>query len=354
MPCYENRRTLAACLRSFTTLQRTRPMQVVVVDDGSAEAVDEVVRDFDTDVPVTLLHTRRLGQSGATNVGIEAARGDVVLLTCADIVATPDLVRLHLEAHAEARAQGRRVAVAGHIGYAPWVKMTPFMRYLSGPGPQFDFVSMTEPDDVNPTMLYAPNVSVRRADLTAVGGFDVGFPYGFQDTDLGLRLAQTGVRLIYRAKARALHDHPNDLRNFLRRNRMVGAYIPKMLRRYPDPDMRERCRNSVLTLVALLDKLPTLLRAADEVEAAVGTRRHLDPEGQRKLFALYSQALGLAFVEGLLASGEQAREVLGFDEAAWQAATGPAARGRPAPVPGAVVAASATCERAEATGAAPC
>lgn len=341
MPCYENRRTLLACLRSFTALQKVRPLEVVVVDDGSTEAIDDVVRDYASPVPVTLLHTQRLGQSAATNAGIVAARGEVVLLTCADIVATPELVRHHLAAHAQAAQQGDRVAVAGHIAYAPWVKMTPFMRFLAGPGPQFNFDEMTDPENVNPTMLYAPNVSVRRADLNLVGGFDVGFPYGFQDTDLGLRLGARGVRFVYRAKARVLHDHPNDLRNFMRRNRMVGAYIPKMLRRYPDATMRQRCRNSVLKLVPLLDNLPQLVRAADEVEAALGVRRHLEPEGQQKLFALYNQALGLAFVEGLLASGEQAREVLGFDAAAWLAATGSSVRRR---TPGDV----------NATGALPC
>lgn len=337
MPCYENRRTLLACLRSFTALQKVRPLEVVVVDDGSAQPVDDVVRGYASPVPITLLRTQRLGQSGATNVGIEAARGEVILLTCADIVATPELVRHHLEAHAEGGQRGDRVAVAGHIAYAPWLKMTPFMRFLAGPGPQFNFDEMTDPQNINPTMLYAPNVSVRRADLHAVGGFDVGFPYGFQDTDLGLRLGQVGVRFVYRARARVLHDHPNDLRNFMRRNRMVGAYIPKMLRRYPDAIMRERCRNSVVQLVPLLKNLPQLVRAADEVETALGVRRHLDPEGQKKLYALYNQALGLAFVEGLLASGEQAREVLGFDAAAWLAATQPTAQPR---VPSEVTAAS--------------
>lgn len=319
-PSYQNHRTLPAFLRSFTVQQRLRPIELIVVDDGSDSDVAPLLRSFDGPVSVRLLRTQRAGQSAATNAGLAHAKGEVVLLTCADIVASPTLIAEHVAAHVKAQQEGRRIGVGGHIVYAPWIKMTPFMRFLAGPGPQFDFTGLTDGEAMGSNRLYAPNFSALRDDLWAVGGFDAGFPYGFQDTDLGLRLYAHGVRLQYGEKAVALHDHPTTFAAFLRRNRTVGGFLPRMLQRYPDPGMIARCRNSIDDLVPLLPRLPQLVEAATAVEAQAPRARALPTEAQTQLFALYDRALGLALLEGLIGRGTEAARALGYTEADWHAA----------------------------------
>jgi hypothetical protein len=57
-------------------------------------------------------------------------------------------------------------------------------------------------------MLYTSNASLKREMLERVGGFDEErFPFLYEDTDLGYRLAERGFRLLHNPSARAEHLH---------------------------------------------------------------------------------------------------------------------------------------------------
>jgi 2,6-dihydroxypseudooxynicotine hydrolase len=89
MPYYENHLTLGLCLSSLTP---QRPFEIIVVDDGSPHPARGVLASWNGGArAVTLIEQPNCGQSAATNAGVQAARGELVLLTCADIEAHPDL-----------------------------------------------------------------------------------------------------------------------------------------------------------------------------------------------------------------------------------------------------------------------
>jgi GT2 family glycosyltransferase len=78
---------LRRCLQSTTTLQTSRPVQVVVVDNRPhAGAAAAVVREFPG---VEYVSETRPGSSYARNAGIAAARGDFVVMLDDDMEATP-------------------------------------------------------------------------------------------------------------------------------------------------------------------------------------------------------------------------------------------------------------------------
>ena len=70
------------------------------------------------------------------------------------------------------------------------------------------------------------NASVRREDLLAVGGFDPRYrAYGFEDTDLGLRLErERGVRFGFVTGARSTHLESYDLAQVLEKKRICGEH----------------------------------------------------------------------------------------------------------------------------------
>jgi hypothetical protein len=101
-------------------------------------------------------------------------------------------------------------------------------------GIQFDYPSI-HGTEAGPGHFYTSNVSVKRAALERVGGFDAErFPFGYEDIDLGLRLFADGFRLIYDRDARAEHLHEPDLGRWKARMLTQAQAEREWIRRYPD------------------------------------------------------------------------------------------------------------------------
>ena len=308
MPYYENHRTLLACLQSFAQQSvAAASYEIIVADDGSPHPAAPLVDGHDFGVSVTMVHTQHCGQAGATNAGIQAACGKIILLTCADIMAHPQLLALHLAEHAIA---SRPVGVIGAIPYADSVSMTPFMRYLAGCGPQFAFEWIRDANNVRPEFFYAPNVSVQRDALLKVGMFDARFEYGYQDTDLGKRLRARGVKLIYRSQAVAYHDHPNTLRNFVSRQQRVGAALLDFLVKHPDPEHKAGVKRMAEAFVTNIALLPGLIQSAEAVEERVVRTPGAAVAMQAQLKKLYDIILQTALIDGLLRDKSRAVHIL--------------------------------------------
>jgi hypothetical protein len=84
--------------------------------------------------------------------------------------------------------------------------------------------------------LASANMSVRRAALLAVGGFDERIRFGSEDEDLCRRLAGAFPTqcLIFDPAARVVHHFKPSLRDMLRRSRAYGAGSALMYRKWPD------------------------------------------------------------------------------------------------------------------------
>lgn len=296
MPYYRNERTLIACLKSFARQKEIQATEIIVVDDGGPVRADGLCNGLDLGVSLKLLRTDRAGQSGATNRGIQAARGELVMLTCADIIGCDTLLAEHVKAHQ--RSPG--CAVLGRIPYAANVKMTPFMQFLRTSGVQFDFEAIDDPDDVNCLSLYAPNVSVRAVHLDMVGGFDEAFGYGYQDTDLGIRLSEQGVKLVYSKDAVGFHDHPNDFLNFVKRQELMGEAAIRMLQMHPKRNFDKVFTSGAQYALPRLKAFDVLLADALRIEANVIRRPNLLRNLRRQLFDLYRLVLLLAVYRGAL------------------------------------------------------
>jgi glycosyltransferase involved in cell wall biosynthesis len=81
VPAYNSVGTLERCLAALQQ-SRLRPIEVIVVDDGSKDATRETASKF----PVTILSTGgRMGPAFARNVGANAATGDVLFFLDSDV-----------------------------------------------------------------------------------------------------------------------------------------------------------------------------------------------------------------------------------------------------------------------------
>lgn len=231
---YKRRETLVECLVSFAnqTLARERYELVVVVDeagDGSAEAV----RSLATRLPLRLIHrTTNGGLASARSAAVAAARGDVILLVNDDTIAFPDLLERHLNAHA--RRAPAPVSVLGTFEQPQEQLGSGLMRALERCGLVFGYAGLRSDVDHDWTKFWGCNVSTPRREVLAAGSFDACFHhYGCEDTDLGIRLHQRGLPVVFEPAARAWHRHVLSLDDLVRRQGTVARAYTRLFAKHP-------------------------------------------------------------------------------------------------------------------------
>jgi hypothetical protein len=175
------------------------------------------------------------GPGGARNAGIDAARAEQILFLNADTPpAGAGLVRGHLDALFERDDVWR--AVLGHCSWDPSEEITPVMEWLARTGKSHDYEGLSSEGSRGAT-LYANNLSMRRAALEEVDGFDERFAsYGWEEYDLALRLADRGLTVTYRPELLVWHRHRHDTGDSLRRMEQVGRAANLLNRVHADRD----------------------------------------------------------------------------------------------------------------------
>jgi GT2 family glycosyltransferase len=204
---------------------------VVAVDAAESEPDGIAAVARNRPYPIRVVRAGRAGASAARNAGWQAASAPLVLFLGADIVPSRRLVAEHLAWHG--RHPGLQVAVLGDVRWARGLRVTPFMRWLDR-GWQFDYRGI-EGDEAGWGRFYTANVSVKRALLERVGGFDEeAFPFHYEDLDLARRMADHGLRVLYNRAARGGHWHPRTLEDWRARTAAVAPAERRFVARWPE------------------------------------------------------------------------------------------------------------------------
>lgn len=108
--CLPLTQAMLASLES--TMPRTIPFEVIIVDDGSTDGTRAWLATLRDDRFRVLLNERNLGYARANNRAVALARGDLVALLNNDLVLLPGWLEPMIAAHA---ALGARAGVVGNV-----------------------------------------------------------------------------------------------------------------------------------------------------------------------------------------------------------------------------------------------
>ena len=208
IPTFNGRDQLGRTLASLEA--QSRPADVVVVDNGSADGTAELAREqFPA---VTLLELgSNLGFGPAINRAVSEHRADPLILLNNDVECEPRFVEAMLDAAAEGvqsvagvLVQERDPSLIDSAGVVADRTLMGF-DYLHGEPLE---AALRAANPLGPTggaALYD------RAAFEAVGGFDERIFLYYEDLDLALRMAAGGARCRLAGEARALHAYSASL-----------------------------------------------------------------------------------------------------------------------------------------------
>ncbi len=195
--------------------------EIQLVDSSSNDGTDKMVENLQPTCRFDYLRAPNRGKAAARNAGIRKSRGEIILLTDADMVAEPSLLEQHLLAHekrAGASFEGLTINPDGQpyirARLRPWQKLK-WAYFLTG------------------------NLSIGRSTLLEAGSFDENFKgYGWEDIELGYRLHQMEVPLYYLPSAVNRHHHPVSREGLVERKFEMGKSAALFYKKHPHLSIR--------------------------------------------------------------------------------------------------------------------
>lgn len=161
---YNGAPTLERTLEALTRLEPpTCGHEIIVVDNASTDNSAAIIESFRDRLPMTFLQETRRGKSHALNTGIDASKGDFLVLTDDDVIPDPDW----LLAYEKAAAGHPDVGLfAGQIRH-DWAHTPPhWLERLGAAG--LSYAGTPEGRAAGPVSWLAvkgPNMAVRRSAM---------------------------------------------------------------------------------------------------------------------------------------------------------------------------------------------
>ena len=200
---------LDVTLASLADQDFEEPYEVIVVDDGSRDSTQDVIRRHRVR---SLVHDPPRGPNAARNEGARVAESDLIALVDDDVFAPRTWLRELVDGasrHADAQVFGG-----------------PIRARLEGPAPRScgrEAPPITTLDlgdaDVEAQLVWSANMLLRRSALELAGEFDESLPTGGDEEEWQRRLASRGGKVVYVAAAAIDHRRVGDdarLRSLMR------------------------------------------------------------------------------------------------------------------------------------------
>ncbi|MEA2273997.1 MAG: hypothetical protein QOI98_2705, partial [Solirubrobacteraceae bacterium] len=218
---FNGERWMRECLEALSALEYP-DYEVIVVDDGSADETAAIAREF---AGVRVISTDNGGLSRARNVGLEAARGEIIAYVDDDARPEPSWLT-HL---VRALVTSPHVAVGGPNIAPPDDGVAADCVANAPGGPSHVLLS-----DRVAEHIPGCNMAFRTAALRALGGFDPTFRVAGDDVDVCWRLHERGDTIGFAPAAVVWHHRRPSLRRYLLQQFHYGKAEALLERKWPE------------------------------------------------------------------------------------------------------------------------
>ena len=207
IPVWNNADLTKQCLTALADITGGVNYEVVVVDNGSTDGVQDFLQTLGGDVQV-IRNQDNLGFAKACNQGARAAQGEFLVFLNNDTIPLKGWLAALVEearAHPDVAIVGSKLlyedGTVQHAGVAfsrEW-----FMPYHIYRGADAHAACVSRRRELH--CVTAACMLVRREVFEQVGGFDEGYRNGFEDVDLCLKIQEQKWKIVYQPQSVLYH-----------------------------------------------------------------------------------------------------------------------------------------------------
>ena len=202
------------------TLHRDE-FEVVVVDDGSSDDTESVVREFERSLQVKYMFQENMGLAAGKNTALHLAQAPLVVFMDDDDIPGPNLLEEHLSTHLKYPEEF--YAVLGHTNLDDSILNDFLMHYITQIGCfLFCYPRIKHDDILDYTYFWGGRSSCKKDFLIKNGIFDPIFKFGCEDIELGYRLSKNGLKVVYNKNALSTMIRKVSLHEFCNRAEKQG------------------------------------------------------------------------------------------------------------------------------------
>ncbi|MCL5055510.1 MAG: glycosyltransferase [Firmicutes bacterium] len=236
IPTYNRASFLYSCLSdlSHQTLQKKK-YEVIVVDDGSTDDTKKICESYSHRLPLKYLRQEHSERCFARNLGIFAAKGDVLVFSDDDNRFPPDFLLQHLVFHE--RNPDEEAAALGYMTWSSSLKMTPIMFYIVNIGQElFSCKGLENGQLLSYHYFWSGCSSAKKLFLVDHGVFNQNFTEDvcLEDLELGYRLSRFGFKIFFNRRAVSYAARPLTFAEFCQRREQVGRNWLKLINLHPE------------------------------------------------------------------------------------------------------------------------
>ncbi|MFH0814748.1 MAG: glycosyltransferase family 2 protein [Candidatus Falkowbacteria bacterium] len=218
---YKMKRLIKNCVQWLKEAAIAEPFEIVVVDNNSQDCAEEYLKEIHPEIRY-IQNGENIGMGAGTNIGINAAKGEFILLMNPDIFVFPgaiDKMLEYLKAHNDVGIIAPQLLNPdGSLQYScyklhklltPLCRRTILGKTKLGKRELARFLMIDwDHNDTRDIDWAQGSCWLARKDvLMEAGLFDEQFFMYFEDADLCRRIWQMGKRVVYFPDAKVIHLH---------------------------------------------------------------------------------------------------------------------------------------------------
>jgi len=227
VPVHNGEQWLDEVLPAILAQGDGRPLEIVVVDDGSTDGSAAILKRYEEAGQCTVVRGEQRGAAAASNLGIQQTSHPIVCQVDQDVVLQPGWMAGLLSELSKpdvAAAQGYYLTdPQGSI----WARVMGYDLEL-----RYSRIKVRYMNHV-----CTGNTAYRAAALKQAGGFDESLGYGY-DNDMSYRLGEAGFRLAFVKEAHSIHRWREGLAAYLKQQYGVGYGRLDLVHKHRGPRVR--------------------------------------------------------------------------------------------------------------------